>query len=183
MSATTPTGTAIEFTITDAALAQVRSVMAQQTLAPDERNLRIFVEGGGGGGMGFGLAFDKAQDDDVRLERGGLGVVIDPASLPYVTGATIDFVQTPEVTGFKVTGAPRPAGGGGCGGGSCSSESGESKGSCGGGSCGSGGGGGGHSHEHGGHSHGGHGHEHGGHSHGAPKQSGGGCGSGGGGCC
>lgn len=129
------TETAVEFTITETAVAQVRTIMAQQTLAADERNLRIFVEGGGCcGGVGFGLAFDRAQQDDVKLERSGLVVVIDPTSLPYVHGATIDFVDTPEVTGFKVSAPPMKSGG--CSSGSCGSESG-------GGGCGSGGGGGG----------------------------------------
>lgn len=137
--------TAVEFTITEAAVAQVRTIMAQQTLEADERNLRVFVEGGGCcGGVGFGLAFDRAQPDDVRLERSGLSVVIDPMSAPYVNGATIDFVNTPEVTGFKVSAPPMKAGG--CGGGSCGSggcspsESSHAHGGSSGG-CGSGGGG------------------------------------------
>lgn len=132
------TQTTLDFTITDAAVAQVRTIMAQQTLDADERNLRVFVEGGGCcGGVGFGLAFDRAQPDDVKLERSGLTVVVDPQSLPFVQGATIDFVDTPEVTGFKVS-AP-PMAGGGCSSGSCGPEGGHSHG--GGGGCGSGGGG------------------------------------------
>ena len=144
--------TLVEFTITESAIAQVRTIMTQQTLEADERNLRIFVDGGGGccgGGVGFGLAFDRAQPDDVKLERAGLLVVIDPQSLPYVHGATIDFVDTPEVTGFKVSapqmksqgGCGSGGGGGGCGSGGCSTgaetEHGHSHG--GGGGCGSGG--------------------------------------------
>jgi iron-sulfur cluster assembly protein len=137
--------TAVEFTITEAAVAQVRTIMGQQTLEADERNLRVFVEGGGCcGGVGFGLAFDRAQPDDVRLERSGLTVVIDPTSAPYVNGATIDFVNTPEVTGFKVSAPPMKSGG--CGGGSCGSggcspsgESAHAHGGSSGGGCGSGG--------------------------------------------
>lgn len=148
--------TLVEFTITDAAVAQVRQIMSQQSLGADEQNLRVFVDGGGGccggGGVGFGLAFDRAQADDVRLDRAGLTVVIDPQSLPFVHGATIDFVDTPEVTGFKVSAPPmKMAGGCGSAGGDCSS-----------GGCGPSDG---------------HGHAHG-HSHGG----GGGCGSGGCGC-
>ncbi|MCE9635560.1 MAG: iron-sulfur cluster assembly accessory protein [Planctomycetes bacterium] len=156
---TTQTGT--EFTITEAAVAQVRTIMSQQTLEADEQNLRIFVEGGGCcGGVGFGLAFDKAQPEDVKIERSGLTIVIDAQSLPYVNGATIDFVNTPEVTGFKVS-AP-PMAGGGCSSGGCGPESGgggcgSGGGGCGGGSCGSGGGA-----------------EHG-HDHGAAKGKSGGC--------
>ena len=161
--------TTLAFTITEAAVAQVREIMSQQTLESDERNLRIFVEGGGCcGGVGFGLAFDRAQADDVRLERSGLTVVIDPQSAPFVNGATIDFVDGPDVTGFKVSAPPMP-GMGGCSSGSCGPGGG------GGGGCGSGGGGcgcgsgQGHGHDHG------HDHGQGGHAHGGKKH--------GGGCC
>jgi iron-sulfur cluster assembly accessory protein len=131
------TDTTLEFTITEAAIAQVRTIMAQQTLDADERNLRIFVEGGGCcGGVGFGLAFDRATPEDVKLERSGLTVVVDPQSLSYVQGATIDFVDTPEVTGFKVSAPPTKAGGG-CSSGSCGPE-GEGGGGCGSGGCGCG---------------------------------------------
>lgn len=123
-----------DFTMTDAAVAQVKSIMAEQTLEPDEKNLRIFVEGGGCcGGVGFGLAFDRAQPDDAKIVRGDLTVVVDPRSLPYVMGATIDFVNTPEQQGFKVSAPPMQMGG--CSSGSCGPSSG--------GGCGSGGGGGG----------------------------------------
>ena len=46
--------TTVEFTITDLAVAQVRTIMSQQTLEADERNLRVFVEGGGCGSGGGG---------------------------------------------------------------------------------------------------------------------------------
>lgn len=130
------TETQVEFTITEAAVGQVREIMSQQQLVAEERNLRVFVEGGGCcGGVGYGLAFDAAQEGDVRLERSGLVVVIDPMSLPFVNGVTIDFVNTAEVQGFKVS-APPMASKGGCSSGSCGPSD------AGGGGCGSGGGGG-----------------------------------------
>src|SRR5262252_8999271 len=101
-TSTTPT---TGLTITDAALAKIREVMAQQTLETDEKNLRVFVEGGGGccgGGPSFGLAFDKAQNEDAKFVLSGMNVVVDPMSLSYCQGATIDYVDTAEVQGFKV---------------------------------------------------------------------------------
>ncbi len=128
----------VEITLTAIAAEKVREVMQQQEVPDDALNLRIFVEGGGCGGPGFGLAFDRASDDDVQLESAGITVLVDPVSLPYVSGSTIDFVETPEITGFKVT-APRAAGTGcGCGTGGCSPNS------C--GQPGAGGCGGGHDH-------------------------------------
>jgi iron-sulfur cluster assembly accessory protein len=156
----TTTATGSGLTITDSALAKIREVMTQQELGADEKNLRVFVEGGGGccgGGPSFGLAFDKAQDGDAKFEHGGMNVIIDPMSLPFCAGATIDYLDGPEVQGFKVN-APAMAkaeSGGGCGSGGCGSGGG-------GGGCGSGGGGcgsgAGHEHaaaEKSGHSHGG----------------------------
>jgi iron-sulfur cluster assembly accessory protein len=187
MTTTTP-GTKTTFTITDTALTKIREVMAQQELAADERNLRLFVDGGGGccgGGPSFGLAFDRAQEGDTQFSQGGMNVIVDPMSLPFCAGATVDFVDTPEMQGFKVS-APameKQQSGGGCGSGGCGSEGG-------GGGCGSGSGAcateseasHGHSHAAGeGH---GHGHSHGaeaghGHSHAkagaSAKKSGGGC--------
>ena len=190
---TTTDTTLSGFTVTDAALAKIREVMSQQQLEADEKNLRIFVEGGGGGGCcgggpSFGLAFDRAQAEDTKFQHGGMTVIVDPMSLPYCAGATVDYLDTPEVQGFKVN-APALAKqeSGGCGsggGGGCGSGGGAGGGGGGGGGCGSGGGGGcgsgaeaSHDHSHGaeaahGHSHGGetaHGHSH------AAKPKGGGC--------
>ncbi len=121
--------------LTEVAVTKVREVLAQQNLQPHESKLRVYVAGGGCCGPSFGLAFDEAKADDVAFDAGGLEVVVDPLSLPHVRGATIDFVDSPEVTGFRVS-VPR-------------SEDSCSSGGCGGGSCGSGGGGG-HGHGHGG---------------------------------
>jgi iron-sulfur cluster assembly accessory protein len=128
---TTSDTTLSGLTISDSALAKIREVMTQQQLEADERNLRVFVEGGGccGGGPSFGLAFDKATPEDAKFELGGMTVVVDPMSLPFCAGATIDYLDTPEVQGFKVNAPAMQQTQGGCG--------------SGGGGCGSGGGGGG----------------------------------------
>lgn len=93
----------LELSISDLAVAKVREVLAQQGLGDDESFLRIYVAGQSCAGAAFGLAFDEKHDDDVSVELSGLGVVIDPISLPYVQGASIDFIENEEVAGFKVT--------------------------------------------------------------------------------
>jgi len=103
--------TEIAIVLTDLAAAKVREVLDQQGLGAEESNLRVYVSGGSCCGPSFGLAFDEARDDDVQVESNGLNVLIDPMSLPHVKGATIDFVDTPEVTGFRVS---VPNAGGGC---------------------------------------------------------------------
>ncbi len=115
----TETTLELELTLTDTARVKIREVMTAQELGADEQNLRVFVAGGGCGGPQFGLAFDRAQDDDTHLDLDGLPVIVDPMSRVYVHGATIDFIETPEITGFQVS-VPRPEGS--CGSGGCSSE-------------------------------------------------------------
>jgi iron-sulfur cluster assembly accessory protein len=107
--------------ITDLAVAKVREVLTQQGLAPDESFLRVYVAGQSCSGPAFGLAFDEAHEDDVTLELSGLGVVIDPISLPYVQGATIDFVESDDVTGFKVS---VPSSGASCSSSACGTSAG-----------------------------------------------------------
>ncbi|MCI4323776.1 MAG: hypothetical protein L3K03_07145 [Thermoplasmata archaeon] len=97
--------------------------------------------GGGGGGCGsgeasapsFGMAFDKLRTGDEIVSVDGFKVVADAGSAEFLEGATIDFVQGLEESGFKIVSpmlaAVRPspegksesAGGCGCGsgGGGC----------------------------------------------------------------
>jgi len=42
------------------------------------------------------------QIDDVVKDFGGVGVVTDRMSAPYLSGATIDFVDTIEKQGFTI---------------------------------------------------------------------------------
>ena len=54
--------------------------------------LRVFVTGGGCSGFQYGFTFDEeAGDDDTRMERGGVTLLIDPMSLQYLGGAEIDY--------------------------------------------------------------------------------------------
>ena len=100
----------IAISVTDLAVAKVNEVLEQQGLTADESNLRVYVAGGSCCGPSFGLAFDTARDDDAKVESNGLTILIDPMSLPHVAGASIDFVDTAEVQGFKVS-VPSAAGG------------------------------------------------------------------------
>src|SRR3712207_6567371 len=63
----------------------------------------------------YGLGFDEGPvDDDVTLEQHGVSIVIDPYSAPYLKGATIDFLNGLEESGFKIDN-PNAAASCGCG--------------------------------------------------------------------
>ncbi|QDL93378.1 iron-sulfur cluster assembly accessory protein [Paroceanicella profunda] len=64
--------------------------------------LRVAVEGGGCSGFQYDFRLEQApQNDDLVLERSGTRVVIDPASLPFLSGAVIDFTE--ELIGARFT--------------------------------------------------------------------------------
>ena len=88
-------------TMTDSAVSKV------QLFLQDEENkgkaLRLFVEGGGCSGFQYGLAFDDAHDDDTTLNFGEIKVLIDPMSADKVKGANVDYVETLQGAGFKIS--------------------------------------------------------------------------------
>ena len=64
--------------------------------------LRVGVRGGGCSGFQYALAFDEQRDEDTVFEDKGIRLLVDPASLPYVRGSIIDFVDGLQGAGFKV---------------------------------------------------------------------------------
>ena len=65
--------------------------------------LRVAIRGGGCGGFEYALGFDRgATEGDSKHEFHGVTVVVDPASAPYLKGATVDFVESIQESGFKI---------------------------------------------------------------------------------
>jgi iron-sulfur cluster assembly accessory protein len=83
------TGAAVK--LSDRAAARIAALLRD---ADDCTALRVSVEGGGC--SGFQYRFDLTGDvagDDLVVRKGDAVVVVDPVSLPYMTGSEIDFVQ------------------------------------------------------------------------------------------
>lgn len=83
-------------TLTDGLVKRIRTLQ-QQDGKPDLK-LRIMVDGGGC--QGFEYKFSLTQEitsDDEVFEKDGVQVVIDDISLPYMSGAEIDY--TDELVG------------------------------------------------------------------------------------
>jgi iron-sulfur cluster assembly protein len=89
-------------TLTDIAADKVSEFMNGQT-AQGEVGLRVGVRGGGCSGFQYALALDEQHDDDHVFESSGIRVLVDPASLQYVDGSTVDFTQNFMGSGFEVT--------------------------------------------------------------------------------
>jgi iron-sulfur cluster assembly accessory protein len=80
---------------------KVKSLLEQE--GRDDLALRIAVQPGGCSGLRYQLFFDeRTLDGDVVTEFNGVNVVCDRMSVPYLNGATIDFVDTIEKQGFTI---------------------------------------------------------------------------------
>jgi iron-sulfur cluster assembly protein len=89
-------------TLTPVAAGKIRELLAEE---PDGASmvLRVAIQGGGCSGFQYGLGFDTgAVEGDIELELEGVPVVVDPFSAPYLQGATIDFLNTIQESGFKI---------------------------------------------------------------------------------
>src|SRR6187431_3478990 len=87
--------------LSDAAAAKVKNLLDQE--GRDDLRLRVAVQPGGCSGLRYQLFFDeRSLDGDVTKDFGGVGVVVDRMSAPYLGGATIDFVDTIEKQGFTI---------------------------------------------------------------------------------
>ncbi|MCA9889146.1 MAG: iron-sulfur cluster insertion protein ErpA [Anaerolineae bacterium] len=65
--------------------------------------LRVFVTGGGCSGLQYGMSFEEgAQDSDAVVSANGVTLLVDPTSLVYLKGATIDFVDSLIGGGFRI---------------------------------------------------------------------------------
>ncbi|MGI8769007.1 MAG: HesB/IscA family protein [Propionibacteriaceae bacterium] len=87
--------------ITGEAATKVKTLLQGQDR--DDLQLRIAVQPGGCSGLRYQLYFDDRQlDGDVTTDFDGVEVVTDRMSAPYLSGATIDFVDTIEKQGFTI---------------------------------------------------------------------------------
>ncbi len=76
--------------VTDRAYARLAEIAR---LTGQTRALRVAVEGGGCSGFQYDIKLDDPQADDLVLERSGQKVLVDAVSLPFLSGAVIDFSQ------------------------------------------------------------------------------------------
>jgi iron-sulfur cluster assembly accessory protein len=86
--------------LTEKAVGKVREILDSQE--PKPAGLRIAVVGGGCSGFSYSMAFENQPNMlDKTYSFGGLKVFVDQASLLYLDGAEVDYVETLEGSGFK----------------------------------------------------------------------------------
>lgn len=87
-------------TLTETAVGKVKEILGAQE--PQPAGLRISVVGGGCSGFSYSMAFENAPGLlDKTYKFDDLKVFIDQASLLYLDGAEVDYVESMEGSGFK----------------------------------------------------------------------------------
>ena len=87
--------------LSETAAVKVKNLLEQE--GRDDLALRIAVQPGGCSGMRYQLFIDeRTLEGDTFNDFDGVKVVVDRMSVPYLTGATIDFVDTIEKQGFTI---------------------------------------------------------------------------------
>lgn len=78
---------------TPAAAAKVRELIAEEGNAG--LKLRVYIQGGGCSGFQYGFEFDEEQaEDDIAIDTDGVRLLVDPLSLQYLGGASVDYTES-----------------------------------------------------------------------------------------
>jgi iron-sulfur cluster assembly protein len=94
-----PTTTGV--TLSERAAEEIRGLLERQGKA--EAALRVFVSGGGCSGLNYGMAIDDSiEEGDFVYNCHGVKVVVDPLSINYIKGASVDYVEDVMGGGFKI---------------------------------------------------------------------------------
>ncbi|NVJ48907.1 MAG: iron-sulfur cluster insertion protein ErpA [Gammaproteobacteria bacterium] len=87
--------------VTTAASQKVKELLADEDNAA--MRLRVYVTGGGCSGFQYGFKFDDYQsDDDTQIEKDGVVVLVDPLSIQYLAGSTVDYIDGLEGARFII---------------------------------------------------------------------------------
>lgn len=87
--------------LTETAAREIRTIIQQQELDAQKVRLRVGVKGGGCSGFSYILDLTESQKEhDELIEQHGIKVIIDPKSLLYLSGVTIDFKDEIMGRGF-----------------------------------------------------------------------------------
>ena len=85
----------------DNAVKKVKELIEEE--GTPELKLRVFVSGGGCYGMQYGFTFEESiNEDDTKVEKDNVMLLIDPMSLQYLTGAEIDYQDNVQGSQFVI---------------------------------------------------------------------------------
>ncbi len=106
-------------TVTEMAVSKITELIetnaAKKNLDKNTLYLRVYVAGGGCSGVQYGMALtsDK-RDDDTVVEMSNIKIIVDPMSITYLDGASVDYIDHELGARFKITPPENLSMGNGC---------------------------------------------------------------------
>src|SRR5437899_10614545 len=98
----TPQATAKGVTVTEKAIAKIRSAMAKEGISPEQGGLRLGVQGGGCSGLSYNIRFDtQPRERDRVFQFGDVRLFVDPKSFIYLSGMVLDYENSLMKQGFN----------------------------------------------------------------------------------
>ena len=94
-----------QFAVSDRAAARIAEIIAAEAASRGKAELALRVAVLAGGCSGFQYRFEldaDRQEDDLVIENGGAGVLVDPASLDLLAGGELDFTDELMGSHFSV---------------------------------------------------------------------------------
>ncbi len=87
--------------LTENAAGKVKELLVEE--GRSDIALRVAVQPGGCSGLRYAMYLDdQLSEKDVEAEQFGVKLVVDKMSMPYISDAKIDFVDSLEASGFTI---------------------------------------------------------------------------------
>ncbi|ANO33617.1 iron-sulfur cluster insertion protein ErpA [Vibrio breoganii] len=91
----------VPLNFSDAAAARVKVLITEEE--NPELKLRVYITGGGCSGFQYGFTFDeKVNEGDSIIVKDEVTLVVDPMSLQYLIGGTVDYTEGLEGARFFI---------------------------------------------------------------------------------
>jgi iron-sulfur cluster assembly protein len=87
--------------MTERAAKKILALLVKEGVSPELGGLRVGVQGGGCSGLSYAMRLDtQARDRDKVFEEFGARIFVDPKSLLYLNGTTLEYEETLMRQGF-----------------------------------------------------------------------------------
>jgi iron-sulfur cluster assembly protein len=87
--------------VSERAAKKILALLAKDGVSREQGGLRVGVQGGGCSGLSYAMRLDtQARDRDKIFEAFGARVFVDPKSLLYLNGTTLEYEETLMRQGF-----------------------------------------------------------------------------------
>jgi len=88
-------------TLTEKAASKVKLLLEKEN--KNDYGLRVGVTPGGCSGYMYDIELEKSsKENDVVIEEKGVKVFINPESIAFMKGSTVDYIETLQNSGFKI---------------------------------------------------------------------------------